>query len=75
VGAHLADLVRRLEGIAEELSELALDRLRSAASSVRDGGTPDPQLTAEEKRITRARRAVEKAAVLLGERPAAEDGP
>ena len=30
------------------------------------GGEPDPDLAAEEKRITRARRAVEKAAGLLG---------
>ena len=76
MGADPADLAERLEGIAEELAELALDRLRQAASSVRDGGSPDPRLTAEEKRITRARRAVEKAAVLLSERPGAgDDGP
>lgn len=75
MGADLADLAERLGGIAEELAELALDRLREAASSVRDGGTPDPRLTAEEKRITRARRAVEKAAVLLGDRPEIDDGP
>jgi hypothetical protein len=75
MGAELADLAERLGGIAEELAELALDRLREAASSVRDGGTPDPRVTAEEKRITRARRAVEKAAVLLGDRPEVDDGP
>jgi hypothetical protein len=75
VGTDLAELAERLEGIAEELAELALDRLREAASSVREGGTPDPQLTAEEKRITRARRSVEKAAVLLAGRPDAGEGP
>jgi hypothetical protein len=73
VCADLADLAERLDGIAEELAELALDRLREAASSVRDGGAPDPRLTAEEKRITRARRAVEKAAVLLADRPDPDD--
>ena len=33
--------------------------------TVRAGEEPDPALTAEEKRITRARRAVDKAAILL----------
>ncbi|MGI8983328.1 MAG: hypothetical protein ACR2HM_02150 [Acidimicrobiales bacterium] len=50
----------RLEGMAEELADLALDRLRAAL----DG---DAGAAAEERRITRARRAVEKAAHLLGE--------
>jgi hypothetical protein len=57
------ELRARLEGIAEELADLALDRLRLAA------GDPDPaerdRLVAEERRLTRARRAVEKAAALL----------
>jgi hypothetical protein len=75
VGADLAELAERLEDIAEELAELALDRLRAAASSVHDGGEPDPRTAAEEKRITRARRAVEKAAVLLADRPDADGGP
>ena len=55
----LDHLRERLEGMAEELADLALDRLRSAV----DG---DPDAAAEERRITRARRAVEKAANLLG---------
>jgi len=50
----------RLEGVAEELADLALDRLRAAV----DG---DAGAAAEERRITRARRAVEKAAHLLSE--------
>ena len=66
----LAGIVERLESIAEDLADAALDRLRRNADSVRAGGTPDPDLTAEEKRITRARRAVEKAASLLGGGPA-----
>lgn len=64
--ADLEDMTERLESIAEDLADAALDRLRRNADSVRAGGAPDPDLTAEEKRITRARRAVEKAASLLG---------
>jgi len=62
----LDDIAERLGSIAEDLADAALDRLRQNAGSVRAGGEPDPDLTAEEKRITRARRAVEKAATLLG---------
>ena len=62
----LDEVVERLGSIAEDLSDAALDRLRRNADAVRAGGVPGPGLTAEEKRITRARRAVEKAAVLLG---------
>ncbi|HTJ76830.1 MAG TPA: hypothetical protein VL337_15850 [Acidimicrobiales bacterium] len=58
--AALDQLRQRLDGIAEELADLALDRLRSAV----DG---DPAAAGEERRITRARRAVEKAAHLLGQ--------
>jgi len=47
--------------MAEELADLAIDRLRAAV----DG---DAGAAAEERRLTRARRAVEKAAMLL--RPA-----
>lgn len=61
------DLAERLSAIAEELGDLAFDRLREASASVSHEGGPDPALVAEEKRITRARRAVEKAASLLGE--------
>jgi len=60
------ELAERLSALAEELGELAYDRLQEASSEVRAGGEPDPALLAEERRITRARRAVEKAAVLLG---------
>ena len=62
----LEELAVRLGSIAEDLADAALDRLRSNADMVRAGGVPDPELTAEEKRITRARRAVEKAAGLIG---------
>ena len=75
--ADLEDIADRLESIAEDLADAALDRLRRNADSVRAGGAPDPDLTAEEKRITRARRAVEKAASLLGGGPvsAIDEGP
>jgi len=56
--AEFDDLRERLEGIAEELADLAIDRLRAAVEG--NGGA-----AAEERRLTRARRAVEKAAGLL----------
>ena len=62
----LGELAERLGVIAEDLADAALDRLRQNADAVRAGGEPDPGLAAEEKRITRARRSVEKAAGLLG---------
>ncbi|MGD0882383.1 MAG: hypothetical protein ABSB09_12525 [Acidimicrobiales bacterium] len=73
----LAEITERLEAIAEDLADAALDRLRCNADVVRAGGEPDPGLTAEEKRITRARRSVEKAAGLLagGGGAARDDGP
>jgi hypothetical protein len=61
----LDDVADRLEAIAEELGDLAFDRLREATSAARRSGTPDPAVVAEEKRLTRARRAVEKAVVVL----------
>ncbi|MEO0494429.1 MAG: hypothetical protein AAF081_13555 [Actinomycetota bacterium] len=51
----------RLEGIAEELADLAIVRLRE---SIDAGGTEYP---VDEKRLTRARRAIEKAIHLLEE--------
>ncbi len=53
------DIRRRLEGISEELVDLAIARLRD---SIDAGGT---ELPLDERRLTRARRAVEKAANLL----------
>ncbi len=64
--ADLDDIAGRLASIAEDLADAALVRLRQNADVVRAGGQPDPDLIAEEKRITRARRSVEKAAGLLG---------
>jgi len=61
VDDELADLADQLEHLSERLADLALDRLRAAT----DRDDPDPEAAALERRITRARRAVEKAAVLL----------
>jgi hypothetical protein len=60
-----ADLADRLEAIAEELGDMAFDRLRTATVAAGQGTPPDPAVVAEERRLTRARRAVEKAMVLL----------
>lgn len=56
------DIRGRLEGIAEELTDLAIIRLRD---SIDAGGT---ELPVDEKRLTRARRAVEKAIHILDDR-------
>ena len=55
------ELRTRLETISEELADLAIIRLRE---SIDAGGH---ELPVDEKRLTRARRAVEKAIVLLSE--------
>jgi hypothetical protein len=55
------ELAERLSAIAEELGDLAFDRLREASSSLGDGEAPDRRLLEEEKRLARARSAVEKA--------------
>ena len=51
----------RLEVIAEELADLAIVRLRE---SIDAGGS---ELPIDERRLTRARRAVEKAIAVLRE--------
>jgi Flp pilus assembly protein TadD len=60
----LAELAGRLEGMAEELTDMAIDALRRATS-----GDPDSAEAGEavslERRIVRARRAVEKAVSVL----------
>jgi hypothetical protein len=58
------DVAERLAQLSEELGDLAFDRLREASSSVGQG-VVQPALVAEEKRLTRARRAVDKAVILL----------
>jgi len=61
VAGEFDDIRERLESIAEELADLGMQRLRE---SIDAGGS---ELPADEKRLTRARRAVEKAAYVLRE--------
>ena len=61
MAGEFEDIKARLEGIAEELADLAIVRLRE---SIDAGGSEIP---VDEKRLTRARRAVEKAINLLEE--------
>jgi hypothetical protein len=55
------DIRHRLEAIAEELADLAIERLKE---SIDAGGV---ELPVDERRLTRARRSVEKAIALLQE--------
>ena len=55
------DIRARLEAISDELADLAIQRLRD---SIDAGGD---ELPVDERRLTRARRAVDKAAHLLRE--------
>lgn len=55
------DIRERLEAIAEELTDLGMQRLRD---SIDAGGH---ELPIDERRLAKARRAVEKAAYVLRE--------
>jgi hypothetical protein len=57
--SRFADLAEQLESIGAEMDEVAFDLLQRA---VADGATTRPP---EDKTLTQARRAVEKAAALL----------
>jgi hypothetical protein len=59
VAGEFDDIRQRLEAISEELADLAIARLRE---SIDAGGT---ELPVDERRLTRARRSVEKAIGLL----------
>jgi len=61
MAGEFEDIRSKLEAIEEELAELAIQRLRE---SIDAGGH---ELPVDEKRLTRARRAVAKAIVLLQE--------
>jgi hypothetical protein len=63
VAGEFDDIRVRLDQISEELADLAMARLRE---SIDAGGT---ELPVDEKRLTRARRAVEKAAAILRDGP------
>jgi len=66
VAGDLESIRSRLEAVSEELADLALDRLRAAV-----GG--DADAPADERRLTRARRAVDKAVAILAGPPGGED--
>jgi hypothetical protein len=61
MAGEFEDIKARLEGIAEELADLAIVRIRE---SIDAGGY---ELPVDERRLTRARRAVEKAIAVLSE--------
>jgi hypothetical protein len=61
MAGEFQEIRARLEAIAEELADLAIVRLRE---SIDAGGT---ELPVDERRLTRARRAVEKAISILSE--------
>jgi hypothetical protein len=61
VAGEFDEIRKRLEAISEELADLAMERLRE---SIDAGGTERP---VDERRLPRARRAVDKAVGLLQE--------
>jgi hypothetical protein len=61
VAGEFDDIRKRLESISDELADLAMERLRE---SIDTGGV---ELPVDERRLIRARRAVEKAVALLQE--------
>lgn len=64
---RVEDIRSRLESIAEELTDLSVDVLRSAVEA---GERSRPEI---DKRLGQARRAVEKAVRALEDRPSASD--
>lgn len=60
---ELETLADELEVMAERLADLALDRLRAAVDP--DGPGTAGAAEAEERRLSRARRAVERAVAIL----------
>jgi len=73
----VAELAERLDGVLDELTDMALDALRLASA-----GNPDSAETGEalalEKRIVKARRALERSVAALrggsGSRALLDDG-
>lgn len=66
MAGEFEDIRDRLQAISDELADLAIDRLRE---SIDAGGT---ELPVDERRLTRARRAVDKAKAILS---APDDAP
>lgn len=61
MAGEFQEIRARLLAISEELADLAIERLRE---SIDAGGD---ELPVDERRLTRARRSVEKAAAILAE--------
>ena len=59
------DLADRLAALADEIGDLAYGSLHEASSALGRGEEADPELIALERRLTRARRAVEKSVQIL----------
>jgi len=57
----IEELLGRLEAIAGEIDDLAFDRLQAASSAAREKKTIESSLVTQEKQLSRARRAIEKA--------------
>lgn len=68
MSADLGALADRLDAISEELADAAIELLKDA---VRKG---EPGRPADEKRITQARRAIDKAAHILRGLDDGDDG-
>jgi hypothetical protein len=66
VSSNYDHLAERLDAVVEDLDEIIFEQLREA--SAEKSGRP-----ADDKRLTQARRAIEKAAHLLRGRESAEE--
>lgn len=67
MAGDVEELRQRLRAVADELADLAIERLRQAVDHDGEPGVAAATATAHERRLTRARRAVEKAIAVLGE--------
>ncbi len=65
-------MLGRLEAIAGEIDDLAFDRLQAASSAARENMAIDGALVMQEKQLSRARRAIEKAIAELRKLEAVE---
>lgn len=69
--ADLEDIHNRLRDMGEELADLAMARLQEAIGGT---GPEAAAAVAEERRLTRARRAIERAVAILGPPGDLDDG-
>ena len=70
----MAGMAERLEGMVEELTDMAIDALRRASSGDPDSAETGEAL-AQERRILKARRALERSITALCEGTAAGREP